>query len=379
MRHYIFRRLLLMIPTLLGIMLVNFAVVQLAPGGPVEYKLAQLKAKGAYGDFQTGGQIQGAGNLRGGNQGDFSNMGGNTPVTATHGINSQQYFGMDERVVAELKKLYGYDKPAYQRFLLMVKNYLTFNFGTSYTSGKPITQLIWERLPVSISLGVWASLLIYAISIPLGMAQAKRKDSRFDQFSSFIIILLSALPSFLIAILLLVLFAGGRFWSIFPLTGIVSDYFAELSFWGKIKDYFWHMALPVFSTTLGGFAGLSILTKNSFLEELNKPYVLLARAKGLTESKVFYGHVFRNAMLLVISGFPAMFIGMLFTSNILIEIIFSLNGLGLLGYDAASTRDYPVVFASLYIFTLLSLVLRLLSDLTYTLIDPRINFGKTLY
>ncbi|MCX8515967.1 MAG: ABC transporter permease subunit [Alphaproteobacteria bacterium] len=360
MNHYIFRRLLLMIPTLFGIMLINFAVVQVVPGGPVEQMVAQLK------DKQKGT------NILDNNAGSGDVV--NSKIDPSSIQSGGRYVGMDERMVEELKKFYGFDQPAWKRFLVMIKNYLSFNFGTSYSSGQPIIKMIIDRMPVSLSLGLWSTLIIYSIAIPLGIHKAKKKDQTFDHVSSLILILLSSLPSFLVAILLLVVLAGGRYLSIFPLSGLTSDNFASLSVGGKIVDYLWHLVLPITAGTIGGFTSLAILTKNSFLEELGKNYVMLARAIGLPERRVFYGQVFRNAMLLVLASLPATLITTLFTSNLMIEIIFSLNGLGLMGYEAAITRDYSVVFATLYIFTLMSLVLGLIGDICYSLVDPRINF-----
>ncbi|MDI9314059.1 MAG: ABC transporter permease subunit [Hydrotalea sp.] len=363
MRHYIFRRLGLMIPTLLGIMLINFCVVQMSPGGPVERAIAALK---------DGSQIKGGNLLNSG--GDAGVQGVN--LTNNKLGNQKNYTGVDERVIEQLNKFYGFDKPAWQRFLIMIKNYLMFNFGDSVSTGQPIIEMILHRMPVSLSIGFWSTLLIYSLSIPLGIKQAIKKDSRFDRISTIVLIMLSSLPAFLLAIFLIIVFAGGRYFSWFPLSGLVSDNFASLSPLAKIADYFWHLVLPISASVIGGFTGLTILTKNSFLEELAKPYVMLARAIGMGERHVLYGVVFRNAMLLLIAGLPAMIVSMFFTSNLLIEIIFSLNGLGLMGYEAALTRDYSVVFATLYIFTLMSLVLGLIGDICYSLVDPRINFER---
>ncbi|MGI9461507.1 MAG: microcin C ABC transporter permease YejB [Alphaproteobacteria bacterium] len=363
MKRYIIRRLLLMIPTLLGIMLINFAVVQVAPGGPVEQAIANLNKP-----------TNQPSNILGGGGGDGIEV--NNQNLPSNQQNQNKYVGVDERVVAELEKFYGFDKPAWQRFLIMIKNYLSLNFGTSFSTGQPILKMIWEKMPVSLSLGLWSALLIYTISIPLGIKQATRKDTRFDRWSTITLIMLSSLPAFLLAIFLIILFAGGRYLSLFPLSGLTSDNFADLSWLEKIGDYFWHLALPIFASTIGGFTALTILTKNSFLEELAKPYVMLARAIGMKENRIFYGVVFRNAMLIVLAGLPSLVVSLLFTSSLLIEIIFSLNGLGLMGYEAAITRDYPVVFATLYIFTLLSLILGLIGDICYSLVDPRIHFEK---
>jgi microcin C transport system permease protein len=296
--------------------------------------------------------------------------------TATIG-NTSKYRGaqgLDPKFIAELEKQFGFDKPAYERFFIMVKNYAVFDFGRSYFRDTPVLQLIKEKLPVSISLGLWMTLLSYAISIPLGIRKAVKDGSRFDTWTSAVVIVGYAIPSFLFAILLIVLFAGGSFWQIFPLRGLWSENFADLSWGAKILDYLWHIALPVTAMAIGAFATSTFLTKNSFLEEIRKQYVQTARMKGLTERQVLYGHVFRNALLIVISGFPAAFVHAFFTGSLLIESIFSLDGLGLLSYESIINRDYPVVFANLYIFALLGLIVNLISDLTYTWIDPRIDF-----
>ena len=282
--------------------------------------------------------------------------------------------GLDPAFIKQLEKQFGFDRPAYERFLFMIGNYITFDFGNSYFLDQSVTSLVIEKMPVSISLGLWSALLIYLISIPLGIAKAVRDGSRFDVFSSTAVIVGNAVPGFLFAILLVVLFAGGRYLDWFPLRGLVSTDWRELSTLALIGDYLWHMALPIFSLVIGGFAGLTMLTKNSFLDQINQQYVITARAKGLTEKRVLYGHIFRNAMLIVIAGFPSAFIGILFTGSLLIEVIFSLDGLGLLGFEAAVNRDYPVLFGTLYFFTLIGLVLQLVSDLVYTFVDPRIDF-----
>jgi microcin C transport system permease protein len=284
--------------------------------------------------------------------------------------------GVPENLVKALEKQFGFDKPWYYRYGKMLKDYLCFDFGKSYYRDKSITELIKERLPVSISLGLWSTLIIYLIAIPLGIKKAQKDGSMFDTMSSFLIVIGSAMPVFLLAVFFIVFFAGGVYWQWFPLKGLVSDNWNNLSLMAKIGDYFWHITLPVLTMVIGGFASLTMLTKNSFLDEINKQYVLTARAKGASEKRILYGHVFRNAMLIIISGFPSLLIKMLFTGSLLIEVIFSLNGLGLLGYEAITTRDYPVVFGTLYIFGLLGLVLKLISDLTYCLVDPRINFDK---
>ena len=354
MTDYIIRRLLLIIPTLLGIMIINFILVQSAPGGPIEQTIARL----------TLGDV-------GSPTSQFS--GSSLELEGCTGFYCGAE-GVEKEFIEELTKLYGFDKPPVERFLLMLKNYATFNFGDSFYKGRSVLTLVWEAMPVSISLGLWSTLLVYFISIPLGIAKAVRNGTKFDAWSSMLIIIGYAIPGFLFAILLLVLFAGGSFWQFFPLSGLVSDDFAMLSWWGKIKDYFWHITLPTIALSIGGFATLTVLTKNSFLEEINKKYVYTALAKGLTRKKVLYGHVFRNAMLLIIAGIPALLVSVFVTGSLLIEVIFSLNGLGLLGFEAVVNRDYPVVFASLYIFTLLGLVIKIVSDVTYTIIDPRINF-----
>ena len=363
MLNYIIKRLFLIIPTLLGILTVNFIIIQAAPGGPVEKAIAQIKGT----EVSVTERFTSSGGEQLSNNQSQQNF--NTQESKYRG--SQ---GIDPDLIKELEKQYGFDKPPLQRFFEMLKNYLVFDFGESFYKDKTVISLILEKLPVSISLGLWTTLFVYLISIPLGIKKAVRDGSKFDMYSSSLIIIGYAIPGFLFAIFLIVIFAGGSYLDIFPLRGLVSDNWEELSFFEKIIDYFWHLALPVLAMVIGGFASLTMLTKNSFLDEINKQYVLTARAKGVSEQKVLYGHVFRNAMLIVISGFPAAFINILFTSSLLIEVIFSLDGLGLLGFEAALGRDYPVVFGSLYIFTLIGLLLRLISDLTYVLIDPRIDF-----
>jgi len=361
MLAYALRRVLLIIPTLFAIILVNFVIVQAAPGGPVDQLIAQLKGTGSGAISRVTG---GGGEL------------GRNATSATQAANqSRGARGLDPQFIAELNKLYGFDKPPAERFLLMVKNYLTFNFGESFFQDQPVIKLIAQKLPVSISLGLWTTLIAYLVSIPLGIRKAVRDGSRFDIWTSGVIIVGYAIPSFLFAVLLIVLFAGGNYLSIFPIRGLVSDNWASFGWPHRILDYLWHIVLPVTALTISGFASLTMLTKNSFLEEINKQYVMTARAKGLTERRVLYGHVFRNAMLLVIAGFPAAFVGILFTGALLVEVIFSLDGLGYLGYQAALGRDYPVMFATLYIYTLVGLVMKLISDLTYMWIDPRIDFG----
>jgi microcin C transport system permease protein len=353
---YAFRRILLMIPTLFAIMVVNFAIVQAAPGGPVEQMIAKIKGTEVAATARVTG---GGGEVKGGGE------------NAYRGAR-----GIDPALIAQLKKEYGFDKPPLRRFLLMMQNYATFNLGNSFFQDRSVISLIVSRLPVSISIGLWTTLLTYLVSIPLGIQKAVKDGSRFDVWTSAIIIFGYAVPSFLFAVLLIVLFAGGSYWSFFPLRGLVSDNWWSLDWPHRILDYFWHMVLPIAALVIGAFATLTMLTKNLFLDEINKQYVLTARAKGLTERRVLYGHVFRNAMLLVVAGFPAAFIGILFTGSLLIEVIFSLPGLGLLGFDAAINRDYPIMFGSLYVFTLIGLVLKLISDLSYMFIDPRIDFER---
>jgi microcin C transport system permease protein len=363
MGAYIVRRLLLMVPTLFAIMLVNFAVVQVVPGGPIERILAQLDRTAV----SATARVSGA-------QGET--LGGSAPGSPSAG-GARTYRGaqgLDPKFIQQLEHEFGFDQPAWKRFLLMMGKYLRFDFGKSYFRNESVMRLIAEKLPVSISLGIWTTLLVYLISIPLGIAKAVRDGSRFDIWTSGVVIAGNAVPSFLFAILLIVFLAGGRYLAWFPLRGIVSDDWRELSGPALVADYFWHMTLPVLSMVIGGFASLTILTKNSFLDEITKQYVVTARAKGLSEARVLYGHVFRNAMLIVIAGFPAAFVGVLFTSSLLIEVIFSLDGLGLLGFEAAVNRDYAVMLGTLYVFTLLGLLLGLISDLTYVLVDPRIDF-----
>jgi microcin C transport system permease protein len=351
---YIARRILLMIPTIFGIMLVSFVIVQFVPGGPVERAIAQLQ-----GLDESGRLGAGAG---------AAHMGGDI---------SSRYRGaqgLDPKFIKELERQYGFDKPATERFWLLVRNYATFHLGESYFRNEPVLELVREKLPVSISLGLWMTVISYAISIPLGIRKAVKDGTRFDTWTSAVVIIGYAIPSFLFAILLVVLFCGGSFWQIFPLRGLTSDNFADLSWPQKILDYLWHVTLPVTALVLGSFATTTLLTKNSFLDEIKKAYVQTARMKGLAERQVLYGHVFRNAMLIVIAGFPAAFIGAFFTGSLLIEKIFTLDGLGYLTYDSLMNRDYPVVLGNLYIFSLLGLVVNLISDLTYTWVDPRIDF-----
>jgi len=361
MGAYILRRLLLMIPTILGIMLISFAVIQFAPGGPVERIIAELSGQAG----SATDRISGGGTDFGQNQ------------SLDSGDGSSQYRGaqgLDPEFIAQLEKQFGFDKPAYQRFGKMIWDYARFDFGESYFRDIAVLDLILEKMPVSVSLGLWITFLSYGISIPLGIRKAISDGSTFDIWTSGVIIVAYAIPGFLFAILLIVLFAGGSFYDLFPLRGLTSENFSELSIAGKIVDYFWHLALPLTAMALASFATTTLLTKNSFLDEIRKQYVQTARSKGLTERQVLYGHVFRNAMLIVIAGFPAAFITSFFTGSLLIENIFSLDGLGLLGYESIINRDYPVVFANLFIFSLLALVVTLISDLAYTWIDPRIDF-----
>ncbi|MCY4030609.1 MAG: microcin C ABC transporter permease YejB [Hyphomicrobiales bacterium] len=365
MAAYILRRLLLMIPTILGILLISFIIVQFAPGGPVERIIAQI----------TGTEVAATARFGGGQSGDIS-AGAQSPGAQGTEVAGKYRGaqGLDPEFIAELERQFGFDKPAHERFFLMLWNYLRFDFGESYYRDVSVIDLIAEKLPVSISLGLWTTLLTYLISIPLGVAKAVRDGSRFDIWSSAVIIIGYAIPSFLFAVLLIVLFAGGTYWNIFPLRGLTSENWEELSWAGRTLDYLWHIILPVISMMIGAFATMTLLTKNSFLDEIRKQYVTTARAKGLTERRILYGHVFRNAMLIVIAGFPGAFIGAFFGGALLIETIFSLDGLGLLSYESIINRDYPVVFATLYIFGLLGLLIALLSDISYMLIDPRIDF-----
>src|SRR6266567_4412054 len=366
MTAYIARRILFMIPTILGIMLVSFVVVQFAPGGPVERVIAQLSGA----DTGATSRISGS---PGGDLGARGQPGGAIAVDAvTSKYRGAQ--GLDPEFIKSLEKQFGFDKPAYQRFGIMLWNYSTFDFGKSYFRDVSVLQLVKEKLPVSMSLGIWMTLITYLISIPLGIRKAVTDGSPFDTWTSSLIIIGYAIPGFLFAILLIVLFAGGSFWDVFPLRGLTSDYFATLPWYAKILDYLWHLVLPLISMALAAFATMTLLTKNSFLDEIRKQYVLTARAKGCTSRQVLYGHVFRNAMLIVIAGFPGAFVHAFFTGSLLIETIFSLDGLGLLGFESVLNRDYPVVFATLYMFSLVGLVMTLISDLTYTWVDPRIDF-----
>jgi microcin C transport system permease protein len=367
MLAYLVRRLLLIVPTLFGIMVVNFIVVQAAPGGPVELMISRLRGHAVEATARIGGS-------GGGETGPARPAQGGSQA----GDVSERYRGargLDPELIRELERQYGFDRPAPERFVRMIRSYLRFDFGTSFFRDRRVIDLILEKLPVSVSLGLWTTLLIYLVSIPLGITKAVRDGSPFDVWTSAVVVVGYAIPGFLFAILLVVLFAGGSFLDWFPLRGLTSDHWRELSWPGRIGDYFWHITLPVVALLVGGFAGLTMLTKNSFLEEINKQYVTTARSKGLTKRRVLYGHVFRNAMLIVVAGFPAAFVGILFTGALLIEVIFSLDGLGLLGFEAAINRDYPIMFGTLYIYTLVGLLLNLISDLTYVAIDPRIDFA----
>jgi microcin C transport system permease protein len=354
MGAYILRRLLLIIPTLIGIMVINFSMVQFVPGGPIEQILARLDGGG-----DSLAAITGSGDAGSEGQGSSEYLGAR---------------GLPPEFIAELEKQFGFDKPPLERFLNMMWNYARFDFGESYFRSISVTDLVLEKMPVSISLGLWSTLIAYLISIPLGIRKAMRDGTSFDTWTSGVIIVAYAIPGFLFAILLLVLFAGGSYWQIFPLRGLTSDGFEDLSFWGKITDYAWHMTLPILASTIASFATLTLLTKNSFLDEIGKQYVMTARAKGLTESRVLYGHVFRNAMLIVIAGFPAAFVSIFFGQSLIIETIFSLDGLGQMGFKAVVERDYPVMFGTLYAFGIMGLIVGILSDMMYVWIDPRIDF-----
>lgn len=367
MTAYIIRRLVLLIPTLFVIMLFNFMILQFLPGGPVEQIIADITGEGSAITervTRTGG----------------SELAPQTSATARSGPSQgprgtyRGAVGLDPDFIAELERQFGLDKPWYERFVIMMKNYLVFDFGDSFFRDQPVASLMLDKMPVSISLGIWSTLIIYLISIPLGVAKAVRDGTQFDIWTSGLVIIGTAIPGFLFAVFLLVMFAGGIYFDLFPLSGLTSEGWEELSVFQKLLDYLWHLVLPIIALSIGGFAGLTMLTKNSFLDQIGQQYVVTARAKGLTEQRVLYGHVFRNAMLIVISGFPATLIGMLFTGSVLIEVIFSLDGLGLLGFEAVFNRDYPIVLGTLYFFTLFGLIMGIITDLTYTLIDPRIDF-----
>ena len=358
MGAYILRRLMLIVPTLFGIMLINFALTQFVPGGPIEQIIARMEGQG-----DVFSQIAG-----GGDAGMASQAGGDEKYLGARGLPPE--------FIAQLEAEFGFDKPPLQRFLAMMGNYLRLDFGESYFRSIGVIDLIVEKMPVSITLGLWSTLIAYLVSIPLGIRKAVRDGSGFDTWTSAVIIVAYAIPGFLFAILLLVLFAGGSYWQVFPLRGLHSDGWQELGFWARMGDYVWHITLPVIASTISSFATLTLLTKNSFLDEIRKHYVMTARAKGLSEARVLYGHVFRNAMLIVIAGFPAVFVSVFFGGSLIIETIFSLDGLGRLGFEAAVARDYPVIFGTLFIFGLIGLVMGIVSDLMYIWIDPRIDFEK---
>lgn len=353
MGRYVLRRLLLILPTLFGIMVINFILVQFAPGGPVEQAIVQAQGL----DISTTASVSAP-----------TSMG---PSSQSSYTGSE---GLDPAFVARMEKAFGFDKPPLERFLLMLWNYVRLDFGESYFQNRTVFDLVVERLPVSVSLGLWSLVLIYGVSIPLGMAKAVRDGTAFDVWSSAVVFVAYAIPGFLIAVMLIILFAGGTYLDWFPMRGMVSEHFSDLTPFDKVTDYFWHLALPLTALTIGGFATLTMLTKNSFLEEVNKQFVLTARSKGLTEKRVLFGHVFRNAILIVIAGFPAAFVSLLFTGALLIEVIFSIDGIGLLGYEAVVKRDYPIFFGTLFVFTLIGLVMQLIGDIVYTIVDPRIDF-----
>ena len=361
MLNYLLRRLLLVIPTLFGILVINFVIIQSAPGGPVDQTIARLQ-----GQMGNGSRIGAAG----------AEAGGAASSRAEEDSLYRGAQGLSPELIAQIKKQYGFDQPASTRFWIMLRHSLHFDLGTSFYRDTPVTQLILQKMPVSISLGLWSTLVIYLVSIPLGMAKALYHGHRFDVWSSALIIVGNAIPGFLFAIVLIVVFAGGTYLQWFPMQGLFSAHWQQLPWWDKITDYLHHLILPVFCMVIGGFASLTLLTKNSFLDEIHKQYVMTARAKGLDERQVLYGHVFRNAMLIVIAGLPATLLGVFFTSSLLIEVIFNLDGMGLLSFESAVNRDYPVIFGMLFIFTLFSLLLKILSDLTYTLVDPRIDFEE---
>ena len=345
MWSYILKRLLLMIPTLIGILTITFVVMQFVPGGPVEQLVSQLQGR---------------------------ESGGEGPTAAGSGYRGRQ--GVDAKRIEEIKKLYGFDKPPIERYVQMLSQFVRFDLGRSFYHNKDVWKLILEKLPVSISLGLWTFLLVYLISVPLGIAKAVRSGTRFDAVTTFIVLLGYAIPSFVMGVVLLVLFGGGSFVQWFPLRGLTSINWAELSLPGKIADYFWHIAMPVAAMVLGGFAVITVLTKNSVLEEIRKQYVLTARAKGVDEKSVLWRHVFRNAMIPIMTGFPAAFVGAFFSGSLLIETLFSLDGLGLLSYESVIRRDYPVVLGSLFLFTIIGLITTLLRDLSYLWVDPRVTY-----
>ena len=353
MGRYVLRRLLLILPTLFGIMVINFVIVQFAPGGPVEQAIVQAQGL----DISTTASVSAASSMGPSSQSSY---------TGSEGLNPE--------FVARMQKTFGFDKPPHERFFLMLWNYVRLDFGESYFQNRPVFDLVVERLPISVSLGFWSLVLIYGVSIPLGMAKAIRDGTAFDVWSSAIVFVAYAIPGFLVAVMLIILFAGGTYLDWFPMRDMFSEHFDDLTFFGKVCDYLWHLALPLTALTIGGFATLTMLTKNSFLEEISKQFVLTARSKGLTERRVMFGHVFRNAILIVIAGFPAAFVGLLFTGALLIEVIFSIDGIGLLGYEAVVKRDYPILFGTLFVFTLIGLVMQLIGDIVYTFVDPRIDF-----
>ena len=358
---YIVRRLALIPLTLLGIMATNFVLVQLAPGGPVELMISRIKGTATEATSRIGA------------------TGGDLAARANASAQTSPYRGaqgLDPAFIKQIEKQFGFDKPPIERFWLMLKSYARFDFGTSFYRDVKVVDLVVEKMPVSISLGLWSTLIIYLVSIPLGIAKATRDGTRFDVVSSWMVIVGYAIPAFLFAILLIVLFAGGRYLAWFPLRGLTSPNWETLSAFAKAKDYAWHMVLPTAALVVGGFAGLTMLTKNCFMDEINKQYVITARAKGLSETRVLYGHVFRNAMLLIVAGFPSTLVGILFTGALLVEIVFTLDGIGLLGFEAVMNRDYPVMFGTLYLFSLLGLILNLVGDVAYHLVDPRIDFDK---
>lgn len=363
---YILRRLALIIPTLIGIMVINFVVIQFAPGGPVEQVLAEMRGNAVSATAGFSGQ--------GGDTQSNAQSGSSLQAGGTSSYRGAQ--GLDPDIIAEIEKQFGFDKPVHERFFSMLWDYARFDFGSSYFRDETVMNLVLDKMPVSISLGLWTTLFVYLISIPLGIRKAVKDGSNFDVWSSGAIVVGYAIPSFLFAILLIVLFAGGRYFDFFPLRGLTSAGWDDMAWPERIKDYFWHITLPVTAMVISGFASLTMLTKNSFLDQISMQYVQTARAKGLSERQVLYGHVFRNAMLIVIAGFPSAFISILFTGSILIEVIFSLDGLGLLGWEATINRDYPVVFATLFFFTLMGLILQLIGDVMYHLIDPRIDFDS---
>lgn len=366
---YIVRRLLLMIPTLFGIMVLNFLIVQAAPGGPVEQVIARLHGQDAGATARVGGSS--GGDVAGPQAGAGQTYKPADTAAVSRYPGAQ---GVDPELIRELEKQFGFDKPLHERFFKMIGNYLRFDFGKSYFRDEKVVDLVVGKMPVSVSLGLWTTLLVYLVSIPLGIRKAVKDGTPFDMWTSAAIIAGYAIPSFLFAVLLIVVFAGGRYLEWFPLRGLVSDSWGDMGWPRRVLDYLWHIALPVTAMVIGGFASLTMLTKNSFLDEIGKQYVLTARAKGLSENRVLYGHVFRNAMLIVIAGFPGAFISILFTGSLLIEVIFSLDGMGLLGFESAINRDYPVMFGTLYFFTLLGLVMNLIGDLAYVATDPRIDF-----